>query len=156
MKQFDVLHMASFLLAIVFMFNGNLAKAEDKTSVSARIAPVGKVKVQQTATSVQEAMAQKPSADAKSKPKKLLAMVDGKEIYENHCVVCHAQGVAGAPKLGDKANWDARVSAAAKRQGGLLASVKNGLNAMPAMGTCMECSEAELQIAIDYMLQAEG
>jgi len=32
--------------------------------------------------------------------------------------------------------------------------VKNGLNAMPAMGLCMDCTDAELEASVQYMLDA--
>ena len=33
-------------------------------------------------------------------------------------------------------------------------TVKNGLNAMPAMGLCMDCTDAELEASVQYMLDA--
>ncbi|MDY6890590.1 MAG: c-type cytochrome [Pseudomonadota bacterium] len=80
-----------------------------------------------------------------------LAERSGEELYNTKCSVCHVAGVAGAPKFGDAAAWAPR---AAKGLDGLLASAKNGLNAMPPMGTCMDCSDEELKAAIQYMLDA--
>src|SRR5262245_11339853 len=37
------------------------------------------------------------------------AKADGKKVYETVCMVCHGTGVAGAPKLGDKAAWAPRI-----------------------------------------------
>ena len=70
------------------------------------------------------------------------------EKYNKSCVVCHDQGVAGAPKTGDAAAWEPRV---AKGMDALLASVKNGLNAMPPMGMCFDCSDDEYMALIEYM-----
>ena len=77
----------------------------------------------------------------------------GEAVYEVSCLACHAAGVAGAPKVGDAAAWESRA-----RQGmaTLLEHATKGLNAMPPMGTCADCSEAELQAAISYMLDQTG
>lgn len=77
----------------------------------------------------------------------------GKAVYEVSCLACHGAGVAGAPKVGDAAAWESRA-----RQGMamLFEHATKGLNAMPAMGTCADCSEAELQAAISYMLDQTG
>jgi cytochrome c5 len=75
----------------------------------------------------------------------------GEELYNTKCGVCHAAGVAGAPLFGNAEEWAPR---AAKGIDGLLATAKSGLNAMPPMGTCMDCSDAELTAAIQYMLDA--
>jgi cytochrome c5 len=77
------------------------------------------------------------------------AAVDGEKIYQASCQVCHAAGVAGAPKLADKAAWAPRI---AKGNDALLASVTNGLNAMPPKGACMTCSEDDLRAAVEYMI----
>ena len=74
------------------------------------------------------------------------------EKYNKSCVVCHAQGVAGAPATGDAAAWEPRLE---KGMDDLLASVKNGLNAMPPMGMCFDCSDEEYRELIRYMSSAE-
>ena len=74
------------------------------------------------------------------------------EKYNKSCVVCHDQGVAGAPKTGDAAAWAPRLE---KGMDALMASVKNGLNAMPPMGMCMDCTDEEYMELIKYMSAAE-
>ncbi|WP_374492579.1 cytochrome c5 family protein [Brachymonas sp.] len=34
----------------------------------------------------------------------------GEALYKSTCSVCHATGVAGAPKFGDKADWGPRIA----------------------------------------------
>jgi cytochrome c5 len=78
------------------------------------------------------------------------AAADGEQIYKASCHACHAAGVAGAPKLGDKEAWAPRI---AKGNDALLSSVKNGLNAMPPKGACMTCSDDDLGAAVQYMVE---
>ena len=72
----------------------------------------------------------------------------GEEIFNGTCTSCHTAGIAGAPKKGDVAAWDARL---AKGFAETLAVAKKGLNAMPAKGLCMDCSDDELTAAIKFM-----
>lgn len=72
------------------------------------------------------------------------------QIYNTYCKACHAAGVAGAPKLGDTAAWQPRID---KGMDTLMDHVVNGLNAMPPKGTCMDCSEADLQATVEYMIE---
>lgn len=72
----------------------------------------------------------------------------GKTIYDTKCMACHAAGVAGAPKLGDKAAWEPRIAAG---MDAMMANVINGKNAMPPKGTCMDCSDEDLKAAVEYM-----
>ena len=65
------------------------------------------------------------------------------------CLACHATGAAGAPKLGDAAAWAPRIAAG---MDSLIANATNGLKAMPPKGLCMTCSDAELQSAIEYIV----
>lgn len=71
----------------------------------------------------------------------------GKELYDTKCMACHAVGVAGAPKFGE---WSARVDE--RGMDGLFNNAWNGINAMPAKGTCGDCSEDEIKAAIEYMV----
>jgi cytochrome c5 len=74
---------------------------------------------------------------------------DGKAVYEKTCVVCHAAGVANAPKLGDKAAWAPRV---ATGKDALLKSVVTGKGAMPPKAGNADLKDDDIKAAIDYML----
>lgn len=78
-----------------------------------------------------------------------LAERGGEEVYNSKCFVCHAAGVAGAPKLGDKAAWAPRIAAG---NDALLATAKTGKGAMPPMGTCADCTDGEMKAAIEFMV----
>jgi cytochrome c5 len=71
--------------------------------------------------------------------------------YNRACAACHVSGVAGAPKSHDVAAWESRM---AKGMDALVASVRNGLNAMPPTGLCADCSDEEYQELITYMASA--
>lgn len=103
-------------------------------------------------TPPQEA-AQAPVAEspAGNKPAETqTASANGQMIFQTFCQACHVMGIAGAPKLGDKAAWKPRI---AKGGDALLSSVKNGLNAMPPKGACTNCSDDQLRSAIEFMVE---
>lgn len=72
------------------------------------------------------------------------------ELYPRSCGVCHAAAVGGAPKTGDTAAWQARLDS--KGMEGLIKTVHTGLNAMPPKGMCMDCTDAEYEALIEYMM----
>ncbi len=74
---------------------------------------------------------------------------DGKATYDAKCASCHATGAAGAPKLGDKEAWAARIAAG---NDAMMASVMNGKNAMPPKGACADCSDDDLKASMEYMV----
>lgn len=105
--------------------------------IAARIAPVGQVSVQEEAV-VKVASSEKPSSST------------GEKIYQQYCIVCHQNGLADAPKFRDATDWKARTKI--KNTHELTDSAIHGLNAMPAKGSCNDCSEKDLKAAIEYML----
>lgn len=74
----------------------------------------------------------------------------GEALYKQTCAVCHAAGVAGAPKFGDKAAWAARLTLGVD---GLTASAIKGKNAMPPKGGST-ASDADIKAAVEYMVAA--
>lgn len=76
---------------------------------------------------------------------------DGKAVYDKTCMVCHASGVANAPKFGDKAAWAPRIATGKEA---LLASVVKGKGAMPPKAGASDLSEDDLKAAIDHMIAA--
>lgn len=74
----------------------------------------------------------------------------GEALYKQACFACHASGVAGAPKFGDKAAWAPRIQQGVAT---LVQSVVKGKGAMPPKGGTA-ASEAELKAAVEYMVGA--
>ena len=73
----------------------------------------------------------------------------GKAVYDATCMVCHAGGVAGSPKLGDKAAWAPRIQTGMET---LYASALKGKNAMPPKGGNMSITDADVKSAVDFMV----
>jgi len=76
-------------------------------------------------------------------------------VFQQGCAACHGAGIAGAPKLGDKAAWAARIAqgkdvlykhALEGFQG------KNGV--MPAKGGRADFTDQSVINAVDYMVAA--
>lgn len=76
---------------------------------------------------------------------------DGKAIYDKTCSVCHAAGVANAPKFGDKAAWAPRAAAG---RDAIVASVVKGKGAMPPKAGQAQLSDDDIKAAVDYVLAA--
>ena len=78
-----------------------------------RILPVARVEIQKENG--------KPAGQAR----------DGETIYNTVCTACHAAGLLGAPKTGDKAAWATRIAAGFNA---MLKNASNGKGAMPPRG----------------------
>jgi len=74
----------------------------------------------------------------------------GEAIYGQFCAACHTSGVMGAPKLNNESDWEPRLAQGMET---VLRHAVEGYNAMPPKGTCSDCSEDEIQAAIDYMIE---
>ncbi len=74
----------------------------------------------------------------------------GEALYKQACQVCHAAGVAGAPKFGDKAAWAPRIQEGMET---MYAIAIKGKGAMPPRGGT-SASDADIHAAVDYMAAA--
>ena len=112
--------------------------ANQEQQVAERIAPEGHVSMAGLVASVSSSSASVGAARS------------GSDIYASNCIACHSSGVAGAPILGDVAAWTARLTKGVET---VYTNAINGIGAMPARGTCMDCSDDEVIAAIDHILE---
>jgi len=75
--------------------------------------------------------------------------IDGKKVYDSACFACHASGVAGSPKLGDKAAWAPRIATGMEA---LYVTSLKGKGAMPPKGGNMALADDKVKAAVDYMV----
>ena len=77
----------------------------------------------------------------------------GKGVFGKTCAMCHAAGVAGAPKPGDKADWGPRI---AQGNDVLYKHAFEGFTGakgmMPARGGNAALSDDEVKAAVDFMV----
>lgn len=130
--------LAAVLLGLGMTTGAVMANVEDE--IRARIAPVGDVCVQGEDCGQEAA----PAETASSGPRA------GNEVYDAACAACHASGAAGAPIMGDADAWGGRIDKGLET---LVSHAINGFNAMPAKGGCSSCSDEEIEVAVEYMVE---
>jgi cytochrome c5 len=91
-----------------------------------------------------------PAAPAAAAAPQASAGEVGKKVYDSTCQMCHAAGVAGAPKFGDKAAWAPRI---AEGKAKMYDIALHGKGAMPPKGTYAG-SDDDVKAAVDYMAAA--
>lgn len=74
----------------------------------------------------------------------------GEALYKQACVACHAAGVAGSPKFGDKVAWAPRIKTGIDA---MTSSVIKGKGIMPPKGGSA-ASDADIRSAVEYMVSA--
>ena len=111
--------------AVTYMFNAGAAEAK----VPQATAPAA------------------PATRAAAAPAKAEAN-KGKAVYEASCAACHAAGIAGAPKAGDKAAWAPRLKTG---MDALYATALKGKGTMPPKGGNLSLADADVKAAVDYL-----
>ena len=95
-----------------------------------------------------------PASDAATAATDAAASGDdvGKKVFGATCALCHASGLAGAPKPGDKADWGPRI---AQGKDTMYKHAIEGFTGakgmMPAKGGSANLTDAEVKAAVDYM-----
>ena len=109
-----------------------------ENSVLERIKPVGEVRID---TSTKVASAEIVETAVRS----------GEEIYNSKCAGCHTSGVMGSPKFASLEDWAPIVGLGLEK---LTLSAIAGKGGMPAKGTCMDCTDNDIKITVQYMLDS--
>jgi cytochrome c5 len=127
-----------FVLAQMVVSGSNLKQQDSgDAAIAARIKPVGEVTMGAMNSLV-------PSANA--------AGDKGEATYNASCVACHGAGVAGAPKLGDKAAWGPRIAQGmAKLEEHALKGFQGKAGMMPAKGGNPALADADVKAAVAFM-----
>lgn len=117
-----------------------------------RIAPVGGVYAGDTGRAAMQA-AQEAAAKAAAAQVAYGGTTDGKTIYGNLCHSCHEAGVAGAPKVSDKAAWAPRIAE------GLDTLIKHATEGytgksgvMPPKGGNPALNDAQIKATVEWMV----
>jgi len=69
--------------------------------------------------------------------------------YQASCASCHAAGVLGAPKVGDKSQWSSRIAEGIEH---LYSSAINGIGAMAPRGGS-SLTDDQIKVVVDYMIE---
>ena len=99
---------------------------------------------------------QKDSTTEKKAPLLSQSASAGQAIYSSSCLICHGNGVAGAPTLNDKEAWTKRL------EQGMDTLVKHAVDGflgdkgiMPAKGGNLSLTDEQVKNAVYYMIEAE-
>ena len=120
------------------------AAAEKKAAVTETAAPV-----QADVSANAEAAPEVASAPARAAAPAVASAIDGEALYAA-CAGCHDSGAAGAPKVGDKAEWVKRMAMGGESH--LVENAIKGKGAMPPKGGRMDLSDAQIKAIVAYMI----
>ena len=131
--------------AVVYMANHGGGQLAEPAAPASDAAPAAEPAATPAATApaavAAAAPAPAPAADTAAA---------GKALYDTVCMACHAAGVAGAPKFGDKTAWAPRLAAGMDE---VLKIATTGKGAMPPKGGST-ASDADFKAAVEYMVNA--
>lgn len=143
--------------AIVYMANSGGGKLQEPAAPAggaaapaAAPAPEAAAPVAAPSAAAAPAPAAAPAAPAAAAAPQASTGDVGKKVYDSTCQMCHAAGVAGAPKFGDKAAWAPRI---AEGKAKMYDIALHGKGAMPPKGTYAG-SDDDVKAAVDYMAAA--
>lgn len=141
MRRLWVLATFSLICLMVGISQAELSGSLDEKQIAERLKPVGQVNIE---TTPQSSLMGQTAA-----PTPLLSVDIGQKRYEETCKMCHATGLANAPKFGSKEDWGPRIAQGLDL---LVQHAIHGYKAMPQKGGCLDCSDDEIKKAVEYMI----
>jgi cytochrome c5 len=116
--------------------------------VAERLKPAGRAVAAGDVAAEEPASGQVATASAP-----VAAPLSGPQVYNQVCMACHAQGIGGAPKIGDKTAWGSRISQGANTlHDHALKGYQGKAGVMPQKGGRVDLSDKEIVDAVDYMV----
>lgn len=127
-------------------------KAEAPAAAPAAEAPKVEAPAAEAPKAAEAAPAAAPAA-AEAPKAEATASIDGKSVYNKTCSMCHAAGVAGAPKPGDKENWAPRIAQGTETlYKHSIEGYTGNSGMMPARGGNPKLTDDEMKAAVDFMV----
>lgn len=78
----------------------------------------------------------------------------GKTTFAKTCAMCHAAGVAGAPKPGDKADWQPRIAQGMEvLYQHAIEGFTGAKGMMPARGGAASLGDDDVKAAVNFMVE---
>lgn len=159
-KQLVIVVLLSFIVpvTVIIMLAQLAMKSSDKPETTAareeaiakRLKPAGSVVVDPNAPAPVAVAAVAVAAPGAAAPAAAGGdAAKGKSVYDAACMACHAAGVAGAPKTGDKAAWAPRLKTG---KDALYTAALKGKGAMPPKGGNASLSDGDVKAAVDYLI----
>jgi len=101
----------------------------------------------------------KPVGDVQIDTNNMVASVEsnessersGEAIYNSKCSGCHTSGVMEAPKYASLEDWSTRIDVGLEK---LTLSAIAGKGGMPPRGACMDCTDNEIEVTVQYILDS--
>lgn len=80
-------------------------------------------------------------------------MATGEKVYKGTCSICHKSGLSGAPRIGNKDDWEARLAQGeAILYDRAIHGYRGKKGSMPSRGSNIRLSDDEVRAAVDYMV----
>lgn len=120
---------------------------EYQAAVAERIRPLGQVYMPG-----EEQQAAGPTVETAAEPEPVSAAMTGPQVYNGACLVCHGNGVGGAPVVGDAPAWEQRIAQGADVLNDHAINGYQGVGYMPPKGGRLDLSDQEVMDAVAYMI----
>lgn len=127
-----------------------MAQSARHQQIAERLAPVGSVCL------AGEDCAAGTAAPTAAAPTAVAPVAGGVELfnasagYNQYCAMCHDTGMAGAPTRVATDHWVARLADVGFNT--IVTNAITGINAMPARGMCMTCSDDDIAELVSYLM----
>lgn len=122
---------------------------EYQAAVASRIEPLGKVYLPG-----EEHAATAPKVETAIEPAPVATQMTGPQVYNAACIICHGNGVGGAPIVGDIAAWAPRIAKGLDvlNDHAINGFVGDAMSPMLAKGGRVDLSDQEVMDAVEYMV----
>jgi len=122
--------------------------AEYQSAVAERIRPVGSVYLPG-----EEHEAPTPTIEKAAEPEPVAESMSGPQVYNSACILCHGNGVGGAPIVGDNGEWAPRIAQGVDvLKQHALQGFTGSAGYMPPKGGRTDLSDEEIGAAVEFMV----